>query len=102
LLWVGFTVSAELLTWLPVVVALLAVEYHAIVRWEEQLLTARLGDPYIAYMEQVSRWIPALRPAHPSSAALFSWRDTTYSERGTLMAIGAGYVLLAIKARFSL
>jgi hypothetical protein len=30
----------------------------------------------------------------------FSWRDTFFSERGTLIAIAAGYALLWIKARF--
>jgi hypothetical protein len=53
-------------------------------------------------MEQVPRWIPALRSARQSSAAPFSWRETIYSERGTIIAIGVGYALLAIKARLSL
>ena len=43
-LWVGLTLTARL-PWLVVPVALLlALEYHAIVRWEEALLEARLGD----------------------------------------------------------
>jgi hypothetical protein len=31
--------------------------------------------------------------------AAFSWRDTFFSERGTLIAIAAGYILLWIKLR---
>ena len=101
LLWAGFTVSAELLPCLVPVVALLAFEYHAIVRWEERLLTRRLGTPYVVYMERVPRWLPGLRPAQGTGTATFSWRQTLYSERGTLMAIAAGYLLLAIKAGLS-
>ena len=101
LLWLGFALSARLLWLAPIVVVLLAFEYHAIVRWEETLLADRLGDPYRRYIERVPRWIP--KPAGGSStgveaaARVFSWRDTFYSERGTLIAIAAGYVLLAAK-----
>jgi protein-S-isoprenylcysteine O-methyltransferase Ste14 len=98
LLWVGFTVSARLLWLLPIVVLLLAFEYHAIVRWEEQLLAGRLGTAYVDYTRRVPRWIPALRaPSAPPDAARFSWRDTLFSERGTLIAIAAGYLLLWVK-----
>src|SRR5688572_25100404 len=38
LLWVGFAVSARLPWLAPLVVLLLAFQYHAIVRWEERLL----------------------------------------------------------------
>ena len=99
LLWIGFAVSARLVWLAPVVFALLAVEYHAIVRWEERLLVGRMGDPYRQYLERVPRWIPKWsgRSASGEDAA-FSWRQTFYSERGTLIAIAAGYLLLALKA----
>ena len=84
------------------VIGLLAIEYHAIVRWEEQLLEARLGDDYRAYAARVPRWFPkrrrgerGLRRGH----AAFSWRETFFSERGTLIAIAAGYLLLWLKLR---
>jgi len=105
LLWVGFALSARLVWLAPVVVILLAFEYHAIVRWEESLLAMRLGDAYLDYTTRVPRWIP--RPAAAQSngvqdadsmSGVFSWSDTFYSERGTLIAIAAGYGLLALKA----
>lgn len=100
LLWLGFSISARLVWLAPFVVALLAVEYHAIVRWEEGLLASRIGPPYRNYTRRVPRWIPLLRaPAQPPGAAVFSWRETFYSERGTLIAIVAGYALLAVKQR---
>jgi protein-S-isoprenylcysteine O-methyltransferase Ste14 len=100
LLWVGFAVSAGILWLVPVIVLLLAVEYHAIVRWEEQLLAARIGTAYGDYARRVPRWLPALRVAAATAdGARFSWRDTLFSERGTLIAIAMGYVLLWIKSR---
>jgi protein-S-isoprenylcysteine O-methyltransferase Ste14 len=100
LLWVGFAVSARLLWMVPVIVAMLAFEYHAIVRWEEGLLFRRIGAAYGDYTRRVPRWIPAVRaPSTPLDAGRFSWRDTLFSERGTLIAVAAGYVLLWIKSR---
>jgi protein-S-isoprenylcysteine O-methyltransferase Ste14 len=102
-LWVGLVLVAQL-PWLAVPVALLlALEYHAIVRWEEQLLESRLGEPYRSYVAAVPRWLP--RPPRVGSSAPgrtpFNWSDTLFSERGTLAAIVAGLVLLWLKAQGS-
>jgi protein-S-isoprenylcysteine O-methyltransferase Ste14 len=112
-LWVGFAVSARLPWLVPAFVAILAFEYHAIVRWEERLLEARLGEQYRAYAAQVPRWLPRMfsrtirdeRRAQNFSAEraasavnVFSWRETFYSERGTLVAIAIGFALLWLKA----
>ena len=115
-LWVGFALIARLAWLAPIVLVLLAVEYHAIVRWEEQMLEARLGAAYRAYASDVPRWLPKfqvsslksqerantddLRLETPDSRLPFSWRETLFSERGTLIAMGAGYLLLWLKARF--
>src|SRR4029078_5831708 len=55
LIWVGFALSAGLLWLAPVVVILLAFEYHAIVRWEETLLAVRLGDAYLDHQTSLPR-----------------------------------------------
>lgn len=112
-LWAGFALAGRLVWGVPIIVGLLAFEYHAIVRWEEQLLEARLGDDYRAYASRVPRWLPGrhrgsrgLRRGQvfprdaARSAVAFSWRETLFAERGTLIAIGVGYVLLWLKARF--
>jgi protein-S-isoprenylcysteine O-methyltransferase Ste14 len=100
LLWMGFAVSARLPWLAPVILVLLALEYHAIVRWEERLLESRMGESYRQYLQRVPRWLPNLlgRSSFGQDAA-FSWTQTIYSERGTLIAIVAGYALLALKAR---
>lgn len=97
-LWVGFAVSARLPWLAPVFVAILAFEYHAIVRWEERLLEERLGERYHAYVAQVPRWMPRMANRAPSAVPAFSWRETFLSERGTLIAIAIGFALLWLKA----
>jgi protein-S-isoprenylcysteine O-methyltransferase Ste14 len=114
LIWVGFALSARLVWLAPVVGVVLAAEYHAIVRWEEQLLTTRLGEAYSAYSARVPRWLPTFSrnerkerkeqdfSARSASSAVksFSWTETLFSERGTFVAIALGYLLLWTKARF--
>jgi protein-S-isoprenylcysteine O-methyltransferase Ste14 len=99
MLWVGLAFIARL-PWLAVPIAiLLGLEYHAIVRWEEGLLTGRLGQPYRDYLRLVPRWIPrAPRTADKPLPPAFSWRETVFSERGTLIAIAVGFLLLWVKA----
>ena len=98
-LWVGLTLVARV-PWLALPIAvLLALEYHAIVRWEEGLLTGRLGQPYVDYLMAVPRWLPKPpqtvdRPPPPA----FSWRETLFSERGTLIAIAVGFLILWLKS----
>jgi protein-S-isoprenylcysteine O-methyltransferase Ste14 len=107
-LWVGFAVTARLLWLAPVIVVLLGLEYHAIVRWEERLLESRLGNAYADYAARVPRWLPASRGDRSAGAVsavsavsrgAFSWRDTLFSERGTLIAIAIGYALVWLKLR---
>ena len=103
LLWVGFAIAAGLVWLAPVAFVLLAVEYHWIVRWEETLLASRLGDAYRDYARRVPRWLPRLHHkghnGHNQAVVDRSWSATLFSERGTLVAIAAGYVLLWLKAR---
>jgi len=101
-LWAGLALSARTLWLAPLIAVVLALEYHAIVRWEERLLVERHGDQYRQYASLVPRWIPQpgrhqIRTVEAGSA--FSWRETLFSERGTLIAIAVGYALLWIKAQ---
>ena len=104
-LWVGFALTARLLWLAPLIVVLLGIEYHAMVRWEERLLESRLGAAYRDYVAGVPRWIP--RKGRKESKvrkeivarSRFSWRETLFGERGTLIAIAGGYLLLWIKLR---
>jgi protein-S-isoprenylcysteine O-methyltransferase Ste14 len=97
-LWVGFALCAGVVWMAPLLIVILGVAYHAIVRWEEGLLASRLGAPYLDYMTRVPRWIPRRRAASTPPRAL-SWRATLFSERGTLIAIGVGCLLIVIKLK---
>jgi len=97
-LWAGFAVIAQLLWLAPAIILLLAFEYHAIVRWEETLLAARLGEAYREYCRRVHAWLPSWQARAASlPSTTFSWRQTLFSERGTLIAIAAGIVVLLLK-----
>lgn len=101
-LWVGFATSAGLFWLIPVFIVVLGLEYQAIVQWEEQLLDVRRGNEYKAYAARVPRWIPSIRnglSGKEGAVEVASWRDTLFSERGTLIAIGVGYFLLWAKSR---
>ena len=100
-LWAGFALTAGLPWLAPIIVVALFGVYHAIVRWEEGLLETRLGAAYREYAARVPRWLPRDFRFQVSDFRFpFSWGDTLFSERGTLLAVGAGYLLLWLKARF--
>jgi protein-S-isoprenylcysteine O-methyltransferase Ste14 len=111
-LWTGFALGAREIWLAPIIVVLLGLSYHAIVRWEEGLLEQRLGAAYTDYAARVPRWIPKSHVSslesqesrdfrlQTSDFRLYTWRETLFSERGTLLAMGAGYLLLWLKARF--
>jgi protein-S-isoprenylcysteine O-methyltransferase Ste14 len=111
-LWVGFALTARLAWMAPLIALMLGLEYHEIVRWEEHLLLSRLGQTYREYSARVPRWIPGSnrgrrapgdglpRSADSAVSALaFSWKETLFSERGTLIAIALGYILLWLKLK---
>jgi protein-S-isoprenylcysteine O-methyltransferase Ste14 len=100
LLWSGFALSARAAWLVPFVAIILALEYHAIIAWEEQLLLARLGQTYRDYATRVPRWVPSARRTtvgSQSDGLAFSWTQTLFSERGTLIAIAGGYGALCLK-----
>jgi protein-S-isoprenylcysteine O-methyltransferase Ste14 len=105
-LWVGFALIARLIWLGPVILVLLALEYHAIVRWEETLLESRLGQTYRDYAARVPRWLPTFSRSNRGERGFrrqregFSWRATLFSERGTFVAMALGYLLLWTKAHF--
>ena len=101
-IWAGFAIAARLPWLAAVIVVLLGLEYHAIVRWEEQLLEARYGDEYRVYAARVPRWLPSGQRGDRGlrrGPVTFTWSETLFSERGTLFAIAGGYLLLWLKLR---
>jgi protein-S-isoprenylcysteine O-methyltransferase Ste14 len=71
--------------------------YFFITQWEAQQLELRHGDEFRAYARRVRAWLPRVPPAAELLASPpFSWRETFFSERGTIMAIALMSVLLSV------
>jgi protein-S-isoprenylcysteine O-methyltransferase Ste14 len=103
LIWIGFAIASGLLWMVPAAWALFALQYSAIVRFEEAALTRHFGESYEAYLRDVPRWI--LDPGRLSVAVRtrgsHGWREVCFSERGTLIAAGIMTVLLILKYRWT-
>jgi protein-S-isoprenylcysteine O-methyltransferase Ste14 len=98
LLWTGFTMDSELDWMLVVAWGIFALQYSAIVAWEERLMHERFGSEYDAYVASTPRWIPSWRSIRTlSSSPAYTWRRVFFSERGTLIAAGCMLTLLALK-----
>jgi protein-S-isoprenylcysteine O-methyltransferase Ste14 len=97
LLWAGMAcwVGAP---WMALVAwALFGPLYFFITRWEETLLEERHGDAYRDYAGRVGGWLPRLPPvAALLTPPSFSWRETFFSERGTIIAIVVMALLLSL------
>ena len=95
-LYVGLWCMVAALAFLmPVTGALFAMVLITIfmirlTRGEEAFLSARIGEPYTAYLHAVPRFIPRLRGAPPPSAAKPQWVRACIAELipiGTLAGI---------------
>jgi protein-S-isoprenylcysteine O-methyltransferase Ste14 len=104
LIWIGFAIASGLLWMVPVAWALFALQYSAIVRFEEAALTRHFGESYEQYMRQVPRWTldPGRMGVALGTGGSHGWREVLFSERGTLIAAGVMTVLLLAKYRLSI
>ena len=103
LLWTGLVIMSGLLWMLPIAWALFALQYGAIVHWEEECLRVQFADDYARYCRDVPRWLPQPRLlSHAFDAApAHSWRQVAFSERGTLLAVALLTALLLVKRSMS-
>jgi len=99
LIWIGFAIASGLLWMAPVAWTLFALQYSAIVRFEEAALVQHFGGSYETYLREVPRWTldfgrlgVALSTRGPHG-----WREVCFSERGTLIAAGVMTALLLAK-----
>jgi protein-S-isoprenylcysteine O-methyltransferase Ste14 len=88
-IWMGFIVLSGVLWFLPVAIAIFAIEYYFIVRYEEGVLESIFGDTYLRYKAQVPRWIP--RWPRADARGEHVWGEALWSERSTVLQ----YVVLA-------
>jgi protein-S-isoprenylcysteine O-methyltransferase Ste14 len=99
LIWMGFVIASGVLWFLPVAIAIFAVEYTLIVAYEEGVLESIFGAEYLAYKQATPRWFP--RPPRSPRSGEHDWREAIVSERSTFMQYVALVVAFAVKARLA-
>lgn len=97
LVWTGFVIGSGLLWFLPIALALFALEYTFIVRYEEGVLESTFGAEYVAYQQRTPRWLP--RPPATPAAGEHDWGEALRSELSTLAQYAALGAAFWIKAR---
>jgi protein-S-isoprenylcysteine O-methyltransferase Ste14 len=102
LIWIGFAIESGLLWMLPVAWAVFALQYSAIVRFEEAALIRHFGAIYEQYLREVPRWVVDLRRFGVAlrTRGTHGWREVCFSERGTLIAAAVMTALLFVKYRW--
>ena len=83
LIWMGFIVISDVLWFLPVAIALFAVEYTFIVLYEEGVLESIFGAEYLAYKHRTARWFP--RPPADDEEGEHHWDEAWRSETSTFL-----------------
>jgi protein-S-isoprenylcysteine O-methyltransferase Ste14 len=98
LIWLGFVIGSGLLWFLPVALALFALEYSLIVRYEEGVLESIFGGEYVEYKRRTPRWLP--RPPKHVAKGEHDWSEALRSEVSTFAQYAALAAAFWIKARF--
>jgi len=98
LIWTGFVIGSGVLWFLPIAIALFAVEYSLIVRYEEGVLESIFGQEFLAYKAATPRWIPMPPKSRPSGP--HDLGEAARSEISTFAQYAALAVAFWIKARF--
>ncbi|HEY3287828.1 MAG TPA: isoprenylcysteine carboxylmethyltransferase family protein [Gemmatimonadaceae bacterium] len=98
LIWMGFVALSGVWWFLPVAIALFAVEYFFIVRYEEGVLESIFGDEYLAYKQHTPRWIPGLSSTQTDGE--FFWAEAWKSEISTFLQYAALLIVFVGKDRY--
>jgi protein-S-isoprenylcysteine O-methyltransferase Ste14 len=99
LIWTGFAIGSGVLWFLPIAIALFAIEYTLIVRYEEGVLESIFGAEYLAYKRRTPRWVPR-PPREPAGPGEHDLGEALRSEVSTFAQYVALGVAFWIKARF--
>ncbi|MDE3052471.1 MAG: isoprenylcysteine carboxylmethyltransferase family protein [Gemmatimonadota bacterium] len=97
LIWSGFVVVSGVFWFLPLAVALFAVEYTFIVRYEEGVLESIFGAEYLAYKRRTPRWAP--RPPGRGARGSHDWREAWQSELSTFVQYAVLAGMFVVKGR---
>ena len=97
LIWLGFIVISGVFWFIPVAIALFAIEYTLIVRYEEGVLESIFGDEYLRYKARTSRWFP--QPPGTDDEGEHHWTEAWQSEISTFLQYIAITVAFIAKER---
>jgi protein-S-isoprenylcysteine O-methyltransferase Ste14 len=98
-IWMGFVVISGVLWFLPVAIALFAVEYTLIVAYEEGVLESIFGTEYLQFKQTTPRWIP--RPPRRRETGPHDWGEAWRSEISTFMQYAALVIVFVVKQRLT-
>src|SRR6476661_5259414 len=98
LIWIGFIVISDVLWFIPFAIALFAIEYTLIVRYEEGVLESIFGAEYLAYKNRTPRWIP--RPPATRESGEHHWGEAWRSELSTFMQYAVLTAAFAVKQAY--
>jgi protein-S-isoprenylcysteine O-methyltransferase Ste14 len=94
-IWMGFVVISGVLWFLPIAIALFALEYTLIVAYEEGVLESIFGAEYLRFKQSTPRWIP--RPPKRAQTGPHDWSEAWRSEISTFMQYAALVIVFVIK-----
>lgn len=97
LIWTGFAVISGVFWFIPIMIAIFAIEYTLIVRFEEGVLESTFGATYLAYKQATPRWIPR-PPAMPTRGPM-DWPQAWRSEVSTFLQYAVLVTVLWMKMR---
>jgi protein-S-isoprenylcysteine O-methyltransferase Ste14 len=97
-IWMGFVVISGVLWFLPLAIAIFALEYTLIVSYEEGVLESIFGREYLEYKQTTPRWMP--RPPRVRESGPVDWTEAWRSEISTFMQYAALVAAFLIKDRF--
>ena len=98
LIWIGFTIGAGVLWFIPIAIVFFAIEYTYIVRYEEGVLESIFGRAYLDYKARTPRWIP--RPPAGKNEGPHDFGEALRSEISTFAQYLALGLAFWVKARF--
>jgi len=100
LIWMGFVAISGVLWFLPIAIALFAVEYELIVRYEEGVLESIFGQEYIDYRKETPRWLPR-PPRGEAPRGEHNWGEAWKSEISTFLQYAVLILAFYIKSRMT-
>lgn len=99
LIYTGATIIADI--WMPYFLLLVwiyfAIQYWAIIRLEEEVLTETFAEDYARYKSQVPSFLPGVFSTPPAPPAVPDYRSALISEKSTFLSTLAVLAILVVR-----